>query len=1194
MRSERQIFGKRCALWGRMNLTCAAFGLAALLCPTIGMGQIVINEIRADQNSTDNDEYFELKGPPGASLAGLTYIVIGDGTGGSGVIEVVVSLSGSIPGDGYFLASESTFTIAGGLASVDLNLGATGLNFENDDSVTHMLVSGFTGTNGQDLDADNNCVLDVTPWTSVLDVIAFVGGPGNPPGTSECHYGPPTIGPDPGPPSNVGEPWHIQRCADGTGSFILASQDLVGGGGNDSPGAANVCPCTQNSDCNDNNACTDDTCNVGTGACVFTNNSVACTDDGNACTDDVCAGGACTHPNNSNPCNDGLFCTATDICSGGACVGSGTPCLPAQTCDEPTDSCFNCTLDSQCNDSNPCTDDTCQAGNCVFTNDDTNPCDDGQFCTGTDSCLAGACVSAGDPCTPPQVCNEATDTCDAPPNGACCVAGFCTNVANAAACTALNGTFQGSGSDCSSVNCPASGVVINEIRVDQPSTDNDEYFELFGPAGQSLSGLTYVVIGDGLGGSGIIETIVNLNGQVIPADGHFLVAESTWTGCHGSVPDFTVSGNGLNFENTDNFTHLLVAGFTGTSGQDLDTDNNCALDVTPWLGVVDLVALALRPNSLADHTAIECSYGPPTVDFQVEEANGNIPAPGLALRCDDGVGAFKAGDADPFCSIDTPGTANLCVIPSGACCRAGVCTVETQSECVSPNGGIYQGDNTTCDLPFTCPAPTNAQIRITEYMYNQGTTSGEFVEFTNIGLVPVDMTGWSYDDISRTPGSVSLSAFGVVAPGQSVILSESPAGTFATEWGLAGVTIIGGNVQNLGGDDEINLYDNAAALVDRLSFGPAGFPGSISSNDISGWPCSTAVGMNNIYGWRLSVIGDAQSSFASLTGPPSDVGNPGQYVAVSCGACCTPVGCTDTTQADCQTQGGSYQGDGTICDDADLDADGVADTCDNCPDDANFLQQDADGDGVGDACDNCVNASNPDQTDTDGDNFGDACDGCPTDPNKTAPGACGCNNLETDSDGDGTPNCIDGCPDDPNKIAAGICGCGVADTDTDGDGTPNCNDGCPNNPNLTSPGVCGCDSTDSDGDGTLNCADGCPNDPNKVAPGICGCGSPETDSDLDGTPNCNDGCPSDPNKTLPGTCGCGVSDGDTDGDGVADCNDVCPGGDDTVDNNGNGTPDDCDAGNTIPTVSTWGMIVMAMLLLTAGKLYFGRREVAMN
>jgi endonuclease/exonuclease/phosphatase family metal-dependent hydrolase len=131
----------------------------------------------------------------------------------------------------------------------------------------------------------------------------------------------------------------------------------------------------------------------------------------------------------------------------------------------------------------------------------------------------------------------------------------------------------------------------------------------------------------------------------------------------------------------------------------------------------------------------------------------------------------------------------------------------------------------------------------------------------------------------------------------------------------------------------------------------------------------------------------------------------------------------------------------------------------------------------------------------------------------------------TDADSDGTPDCNDGCASDPNKTAPGICGCGVADTDSDGDETPNCNDGCPNDPNKTGPGVCGCGvpETDSDGDNTLDCNDGCPNDPGKSAPGVCGCGVSDTDSDGDFAPDCIDACPTDSLRTEPGLCGCNVS-----------------------------------------------------------------------
>ncbi len=104
-----------------------------------GAPDVVINEIRIDQGGSDNDEYFELKGGSGTSLDGLTYLVIGDGTVGSGVVEAVVDLTGSvISGGNFFVAAEATFS----LATADLT---TSLNFENSDNVTHLLVYGFTG-----------------------------------------------------------------------------------------------------------------------------------------------------------------------------------------------------------------------------------------------------------------------------------------------------------------------------------------------------------------------------------------------------------------------------------------------------------------------------------------------------------------------------------------------------------------------------------------------------------------------------------------------------------------------------------------------------------------------------------------------------------------------------------------------------------------------------------------------------------------------------------------------------------------------------------------------------------------------------------------------------------------------------------------------------------------------------------------
>jgi predicted extracellular nuclease len=158
-------------------------------------------------------------------------------------------------------------------------------------------------------------------------------------------------------------------------------------------------------------------------------------------------------------------------------------------------------------------------------------------------------------------------------------------------------------------------------------------------------------------------------------------------------------------------------------------------------------------------------------------------------------------------------------------------------------------------------------------MYN----GSEYIEFTNLTDSVVDFTGWSFDDDSRIPGTVSLSAFGLVAPGESVLLVEAAEADFRTQWNLpATVRIIGGNATNLGRADEINLFDNLNALVDRLTYGDTVFAGTIRTQDISGNPTSLAAldGDDVTAGWILSIVGDAYGSYAAGT----FVGNPGTFV----------------------------------------------------------------------------------------------------------------------------------------------------------------------------------------------------------------------------------------------------------------------------------------------------------------------------
>ncbi|MBT9456316.1 MAG: lamin tail domain-containing protein [Burkholderiaceae bacterium] len=170
-----------------------------------------------------------------------------------------------------------------------------------------------------------------------------------------------------------------------------------------------------------------------------------------------------------------------------------------------------------------------------------------------------------------------------------------------------------------------------------------------------------------------------------------------------------------------------------------------------------------------------------------------------------------------------------------------------------------------------------AQVQITEWMYNGNGKTGEYVEFTNLGSSAVDFSGWSFDDSSRTVGSFSLSGLGIVAAGQSVVMTEASAADFHAAWGQsAAVKVVGGNTHNLGRGDEINLYDAAGQLVDRLTYGDVAIPGTLRAQNFSGNPGSLAdlVPQAVTAGWVLAAEGDAFGSYASSLG---DVGNPGLF-----------------------------------------------------------------------------------------------------------------------------------------------------------------------------------------------------------------------------------------------------------------------------------------------------------------------------
>ena len=233
-----------------------------------------------------------------------------------------------------------------------------------------------------------------------------------------------------------GNPCSDDVCDPALGCFFVSANGAPCDDGNPCTSgdfcAAKKCFSGGPNPCDDGNPCTTDSCDPATG-CVHTavDDGTSCSDadvcnglelcaagqcqpgetlvcnDGNPCTQDACHpvdGCFTTLEPNGKVCDDANACTTGETCASGACVG-GAPVV--------------------CNDANPCTDDACApAAGCVYTDDDTNGCDDARVCTTGDRCEAGGCT--GDYvtgcCETDAQCDDTdactTDTCT-PATGAC-------------------------------------------------------------------------------------------------------------------------------------------------------------------------------------------------------------------------------------------------------------------------------------------------------------------------------------------------------------------------------------------------------------------------------------------------------------------------------------------------------------------------------------------------------------------------------------------------------------------------------------------------------------------------------------------------------------------------------------------------------------------------------------------------------
>ena len=228
-----------------------------------------------------------------------------------------------------------------------------------------------------------------------------------------------TCSPQPGEANKIcddGDPCSVGDLCDDKGTCIPGSIVLPN------------C-CNEPSDCNDDDPCTLDTCNMVNGDCEYASSpdAIPCNADSSGCTkDDVCVAGKCiagnavSCPGEAPPCfvnqcvstgdaayecqilpaapqsgcDDGSSCTIADQCDGkGGCAGTAIAGC--------------CEANSDCDDSNPCTNDVCDPDSQKCLNlpgKDGLPCNaDSNGCTEGDSCSAGVCKAGNPPICPPPL-----------------------------------------------------------------------------------------------------------------------------------------------------------------------------------------------------------------------------------------------------------------------------------------------------------------------------------------------------------------------------------------------------------------------------------------------------------------------------------------------------------------------------------------------------------------------------------------------------------------------------------------------------------------------------------------------------------------------------------------------------------------------------------------------------------------------
>jgi len=152
---------------------------ASMAFSQVRFSEIFVNPPLGGAGGDNGREFIELiSDTPNYAMTDLWIVIIeGDGTLVPGTIDQALPL-------GLFFTGSNTLflwrdAITNLVPTPDLATSIHVADFTPDienGANTFLIVSGFTGSVGQDLDADNDGVLDFQPWTQVLDAVAWQDG----------------------------------------------------------------------------------------------------------------------------------------------------------------------------------------------------------------------------------------------------------------------------------------------------------------------------------------------------------------------------------------------------------------------------------------------------------------------------------------------------------------------------------------------------------------------------------------------------------------------------------------------------------------------------------------------------------------------------------------------------------------------------------------------------------------------------------------------------------------------------------------------------------------------------------------------------------------------------------------------------------------------------------------------------------